>query len=101
MQAYSSARSEFKGIADVWLDANENPNASNLNRYPDPLQLRLKAAVSKIKNVPLGHIFVGNGSDEAIDLLFRALQRQGLFCVNTNSFVVSSATDHLICILFL
>jgi histidinol-phosphate aminotransferase len=72
MQAYSSARSEFKGKADVWLDANENPNASNLNRYPDPLQLQLKGDISKLKNVPLEQIFVGNGSDEAIDLLFRA-----------------------------
>jgi histidinol-phosphate aminotransferase len=72
MQAYSSARSEFKGKADVWLDANENPNATNLNRYPDPLQLQLKSEISKLKNVPLEHIFIGNGSDEAIDLLFRA-----------------------------
>ena len=72
MQAYSSARSEFKGKADVWLDANENPNATNLNRYPDPLQLQLKSEISKLKNVPLEQIFIGNGSDEAIDLLFRA-----------------------------
>ena len=70
MQAYSSARDEFKGKAGVWLDANENPNDSNLNRYPDPLQLSLKTEVSKIKKVSLEQIFVGNGSDEAIDLLF-------------------------------
>lgn len=72
MQAYSSARDEFKGKAEVWLDANENPNNSNLNRYPDPLQLELKAKIAELKNVTVDQIFIGNGSDEAIDLLFRA-----------------------------
>lgn len=72
MQAYSSARDEFKGKATVWLDANENPNASNLNRYPDPLQLELKKEISVLKKVAINQIFIGNGSDEAIDLLFRA-----------------------------
>jgi histidinol-phosphate aminotransferase len=72
MKAYSSARAEFKGKADIWLDANENPNETTLNRYPDPLQLNLKSKISELKNVAINQIFIGNGSDEAIDLLFRA-----------------------------
>ncbi len=75
MTAYSSARHEFTGEATVFLDANENsfgsPLADNFNRYPDPLQEKLKEKISSIKGVPLPNIFVGNGSDEAIDLLFR------------------------------
>lgn len=68
---YSSARSEFKGSADVFLDANENPYETELNRYPDPLQWKLKEKISQLKNVSVGRIFLGNGSDEAIDLLIR------------------------------
>ncbi len=68
---YSSARHEFKGEADVFLDANENPFDTGLNRYPDPLQHNLKQQLSIIKNVPTENIFLGNGSDEAIDLLIR------------------------------
>lgn len=68
---YSSARSEFKGKAEVFLDANENPFETGLNRYPDPLQWKLKAAISKLKGVPSENIFLGNGSDEAIDLVVR------------------------------
>jgi histidinol-phosphate aminotransferase len=71
LKPYSSARDEFKGSASVWLDANENPNNNGLNRYPDPLQKKLKARISELKNVPAKNIFLGNGSDEAIDLLFR------------------------------
>ncbi|MCF8459413.1 MAG: histidinol-phosphate transaminase [Flavobacteriales bacterium] len=71
LKPYSSARDEFKGSASVWLDANENPNNNGLNRYPDPLQKKLKARISELKNVPTENIFLGNGSDEAIDLLFR------------------------------
>ena len=71
LKPYSSARDEFKGSASVWLDANENPNNNGLNRYPDPLQKKLKARISELKKVPAGNIFLGNGSDEAIDLLFR------------------------------
>ena len=75
LQAYSSARSEFKGEASVYLDANENSFGSPLlqkyNRYPDPLQHSLKEKISEIKGVPPQNIFVGNGSDEAIDLLLR------------------------------
>ena len=73
---YSSARDEFKGEASVFLDANENSFGSPLphdyNRYPDPLQHQLKGKLSKIKGVPAENIFLGNGSDEAIDILYRA-----------------------------
>ncbi len=71
LKPYSSARSEFKGSAEVFLDANENPYETGLNRYPDPLQWTLKEKVSKLKGVPARQIFLGNGSDEAIDLLIR------------------------------
>lgn len=71
LKPYSCARSEFKGDASVYLDANENPLNTPYNRYPDPLQLDLKEKVSKIKGVASESIFFGNGSDEAIDLVFR------------------------------
>ncbi len=69
---YSSARDDFSDKAEVWLDANENPFASGFNRYPDPWQRKLKAAVAEVKKVPVDNIFIGNGSDEVLDLLFRA-----------------------------
>jgi len=72
LQPYSCARDEFKGEASVYLDANENPYNAPFNRYPDPLQWEVKEQISKIKNVPVENIFLGNGSDEPIDLLFRA-----------------------------
>ena len=72
LKPYSSARDEFKGNANVWLDANENPNSSNVNRYPDPYQSKLKAEIGNLKKVLASHIFLGNGSDEPIDLLIRA-----------------------------
>lgn len=79
---YSSARDEYKGKQGVFLDANENafgsPFAENFNRYPDPLQLQLKEKISKVKGLPVGNIFVANGSDEAIDILFRAFCRPGI-----------------------
>ncbi|MDH3245689.1 MAG: histidinol-phosphate transaminase [Saprospiraceae bacterium] len=68
---YSSARHEFKGNADVFLDANENPFETGLNRYPDPLQNALKIKLSGIKKTDPSTLFLGNGSDEAIDLLIR------------------------------
>lgn len=71
---YSSARGEFKGAASVFLDANENPFDTGYNRYPDPLQLSLKSKISQLWHVPVSSIFLGNGSDEPIDLLVR------LFC---------------------
>ena len=73
LKPYSSARDEYKGIsASVFLDANESPFNLPHNRYPDPLQLDLKKKISKIKGVDPENIFLGNGSDEAIDLMFRA-----------------------------
>ena len=72
LQPYSSARDEFKGEASVYLDANENPYNAPYNRYPDPLQWEVKELLSKIKQVPAENIFLGNGSDEPIDLLYRA-----------------------------
>ncbi|MHC2990808.1 histidinol phosphate aminotransferase [Pontibacter sp. HJ8] len=81
MKAYSSARDEFKGAASVFIDANENNLGSlagdNYNRYPDPHQKKLKASIAEIKGVRPSQIFLGNGSDEAIDLLFRMVCRPG------------------------
>ena len=71
MKAYSSARDEFKGTASVFLDANENPYNNGLNRYPDPLAWAVKTELSKIKGIAPEHIFLGNGSDEVIDVLMR------------------------------
>lgn len=73
---YSSARNEYSGhTARVFLDANENPYNAPLNRYPDPLQREVKKQLSKIKGVPQECIFIGNGSDEAIDLPYRCFCR--------------------------
>lgn len=74
---YSSARSEYKGRADIFLDANENPFESGLNRYPDPLQWAVKKRINAIKNVPIRQIALGNGSDEVIDLLIRIFCEPG------------------------
>lgn len=72
LKPYSCARDEFKGReAHVFLDANESAYNSPYNRYPDPLQEKLKRQISSIKQVPAGQIFLGNGSDEAIDLVYR------------------------------
>ena len=69
---YSSARDEYQGAEATWLDANENPFPTGLNRYPDPYQRELKAIISQLKQQPEAHLFLGHGSDEAIDLLVRA-----------------------------
>ena len=78
---YSSARDEFKGEAQVFLDANENSLGSPLtrwyNRYPDPLQWKVKEALSRVKGIAPQHIFLGNGSDECIDILYRAFCEPG------------------------
>jgi histidinol-phosphate aminotransferase len=78
---YSSARDEFSGDAKVFLDANENSLGSPLtkwyNRYPDPHQLKLKEAISQVKAVDPANIFLGNGSDECIDLLYRSFCNPG------------------------
>jgi len=73
LSPYRSARDEFEGEASISLDANENPfDHKNLNRYPDPYQRKLKQKISELKGVKESSIFLGNGSDEAIDLLIRA-----------------------------
>ncbi|MDD4400125.1 MAG: histidinol-phosphate transaminase [Dysgonamonadaceae bacterium] len=76
LSPYSSARDEFSGSEGIFLDANENPYGL-LNRYPDPHQRVLKTNLSKKKNVPLQNIFIGNGSDEVIDLIYRIFAEPG------------------------
>ena len=82
LKPYSSARDEFKGEASIFLDANENSLGSPMikwyNRYPDPLQLKVKEKISFVKQIPIDHIFLGNGSDEAIDLLYRCFCEPGI-----------------------
>ena len=74
LKPYSSARDEFQGVTDnmVFLDANENPFENGVNRYPDPHQGKLKAMLSEIKDISAKNILLGNGSDEVLDLIFRA-----------------------------
>ena len=88
MKAYSSARDEFEGTASIFLDANENPNNNGVNRYPDPLQKRLKKRLSEWKGVLTNQIFIGNGSDECIDLLFR------LFCTSGKDEVAAMSPSY-------
>ena len=83
LKPYSCARDEFKGEASVYLDANESPYNLRYNRYPDPLQERLKERISQIKKVNPAQIMIGNGSDEAIDLIFR------IFCEPAEDNVVA------------
>lgn len=75
---YSSARSEFTGTASVFLDANENPLNSPYNRYPDPLQHEVKELIAGLRGVPAGQIFLGVGSDECIDVVYRTFCRPGV-----------------------
>jgi histidinol-phosphate aminotransferase len=77
LKPYSSARDDFKGNASIYLDANENPYPSDYNRYPDPHQRKLKEKISELKQVAIENIFLGNGSDEPIDLLIRAFCEPG------------------------
>lgn len=81
LKPYTSARDEFSGTAEIYLDANENafgsPVSGRLNRYPDPLQRALKEKIAPLKGIDSGRIFVGNGSDEAIDLLLRIFCEPG------------------------
>ncbi|MDP9042136.1 MAG: histidinol-phosphate transaminase [Bacteroidota bacterium] len=78
---YTSARDEFSGTADIFLDANENSLGSTAtpayNRYPDPHQVKIKQRLTEIKGLPYQHIFLGNGSDECIDLLYRVFCSPG------------------------
>ncbi|MDP4271095.1 MAG: histidinol-phosphate transaminase [Bacteroidota bacterium] len=78
LKPYSSARDEFKGEASVYLDANENPYNAPYNRYPDPLQWVVKEQIEKVKGVSRENILLGNGSDEPIDLVFRAFCEPGV-----------------------
>ncbi len=79
LEPYSTARDEYEGgDIDVWIDANENPNNNGVNRYPDPHQIELKKQLGAIKGVGVESIFIGNGSDEAIDLAFRVFARPGV-----------------------
>ncbi|HEX9930552.1 MAG TPA: histidinol-phosphate transaminase [Pyrinomonadaceae bacterium] len=85
---YSSARKEFAGAAEIFLDANENsfgsPTEKSFNRYPDPLQTKIKERISGWRDLSLEQIFIGNGSDEAIDLLFR------VFCQPGNDEIITT-----------
>jgi histidinol-phosphate aminotransferase len=101
LQAYSSARNEYSGDAKVFLDANENPfdkEQQNWNRYPDPLQKDIKNRLSAIKGIPSENVFLGNGSDEAIDLLFRIFCKGGqsniITCPPTYGMYKVSASIH-------
>ena len=78
LQPYSSARNEFSGEAMIFLDANENPFNPPYNRYPDPMQREVKNKISRLKNISSDRIFLGNGSDEPIDLLIRAFCEPGV-----------------------
>ncbi len=78
LKPYSSARDEFTGEASVYLDANESPYNAPYNRYPDPYQRKLKQKISELKQVEVDQIFLGNGSDEPIDLLIKAFCTPGI-----------------------
>src|SRR5574344_1861564 len=89
LAAYSSARNEYSGhAAHVFLDANENPYNKPFNRYPDPLQEEVKAKLSVVKRVRPEQIFLGNGSDEAIDLPYRCFCRPGIDMLNRKLLLV-------------
>jgi histidinol-phosphate aminotransferase len=88
LSPYSSARTEFTGEASTFLDANENPYDNGYNRYPDPLQRPVKALLAPMKGVREEQLFLGNGSDEAIDLVYR------IFCEPGRSNVVAPAPTY-------
>jgi len=104
LKPYSSARDEFKGKEGVFLDANENPIGSGVsekwNRYPDPLQLTIKEQLAAIKQCRIDQIFLGNGSDEAIDLIMRMTCQSGIhniiLCPPTyGMYEVSASINHI------
>ena len=74
---YSTARDEYDGPIGIFLDANESPYNNGYNRYPDPHQAALKARIAPLKGIPVENLFLGNGSDEAIDLIFRIFCEPG------------------------
>ena len=104
LKPYSSARDEFKGKEGIFLDANENPLGSgvaeNWNRYPDPLQLAIKEQLATLKHCSVDQIFLGNGSDEAIDLIMRMTCQSGvhniILCPPTyGMYEVSASINHI------
>lgn len=88
LKPYSSARDEYEGKEGVFLDANENPFDNGVNRYPDPLQRELKLKIGELKSIDVDQIFLGNGSDECIDLLIR------LLCVSGKDKIVSISPSY-------
>ncbi|MCF0176214.1 MAG: histidinol-phosphate transaminase [Bacteroidales bacterium] len=97
---YSTARDEYQGPLGIFLDANESPYPNGFNRYPDPHQKALKAKLSKIKGLPVENIFLGNGSDEAIDLVFRVFCRPGVdnavaMAPSYGMYAVAAATNDI------
>ncbi len=99
LKPYSSARDEFTGKKGIFLDANENP-FGEWNRYPDPLQKELKERLAKLKKMPFENIFIGNGSDEIIDLAFRIFCNPGkdkalTFTPSYGMYDVSAATNDI------
>ncbi len=100
LQPYSSARDDFQGPASLFLDANENPFESGFNRYPDPHQKELKLVIGTLRGVSPDHLFLGNGSDEAIDLLIRTFCEPGRDTVlipqpTYGMYAVSAATNDI------
>lgn len=100
MKPYSSARDEYHGDAKVFLDANENPDPFDYARYPDPYQKELKSRLASLRSVSADQLFIGNGSDEVIDLLIRATCRQGLDRILTldpsyGMYTVSAAVNEI------
>ncbi len=104
LKPYSSARDEFKGKEGIFLDANENPLGSplpvNWNRYPDPMQWDIKHELADIKHIPVEQIFIGNGSDEAIDLIMRMTcagqENSIILCPPTyGMYEVSASINHV------
>ena len=85
---YSTARDEYTGPLGIFLDANESPYENGYNRYPDPHQARLKACIGALKGISAEHLFLGNGSDEALDLVFR------IFCEPGRDNVVAIAPSY-------
>lgn len=88
LKAYSTARDEYKGSLGQFMDANENPFQNGINRYPDPYQALLKERLSELKKINTESIFIGNGSDEAIDILYR------IFCIPGKDNVVSISPSY-------
>jgi len=97
---YSTARDDYQGSIGTFLDANESPYENGVNRYPDPRQKVLKAKISEVKGFPVDNIFIGNGSDEAIDLMFRVFCNPGrdnavAICPSYGMYKVAAATNDI------